>query len=104
MIAGGHIALYRDGQADTIRQKLAANNELREKLNQQSQQLEGEQAILQEALARASNMPARTDICPKCRIWTGREVTLLPVPVPEGGDMEVDYFVCSDRCGFDNLP
>ncbi|AUW57083.1 hypothetical protein C1T17_02285 [Sphingobium sp. SCG-1] len=104
MIASGHIALYRDAQAGSIRQKLAFSRAEQDKLRQQNQQLDAEQRLLEEALSRAKNMPARTDICPRCLIWIGREIPLSPVPVPAGEDDEVDYFTCSERCGFDNLP
>jgi hypothetical protein len=104
MIASGHLALYRDGLADSIRRKLAVSEEARTRLDGQLQNLEVEQALLTEALVRAETLGVRIGMCPRCLIWTGRDVPLSPVPVPEGGDAEVEYFACSVGCGFDNLP
>ena len=104
MIASGHLALYRDGQVESIRRKLAVTDEVRNRLDGQLRKLEAEQTALTEALSRAETLGVRIGMCPRCLIWTGGEVPLSPVPVPEGGDSEVEYFACSAGCGFDHLP
>lgn len=103
-MSSSDLASYREAQAQLINDSLADRAGRILALRRQLAALEGQDdTSLYQAQIRASR-PIDLSTCPRCAIWDGRRVDLVPVSPPEAGDPDVDYYRCGDRCGFSNLP